>query len=670
MHDAVADILVRKGWLTAQAAAELAARLNPGEPPHAGLIRLGLVPEDRVMRAVAQQWQLPFVDLESVRIDPELVDRVNADVAVKRLVKDRLLLPYQRVGGLAAAGNGTNGSATGALPAIGSGTVAIPSVPSLGGNGIGGAGGAGNGANGVRGGATAQVAAVSSASAGGIRVAVADPGDLPALDELARRMRAKVSPVVSPRGQLERIIRETFGIGEADPDAEEGKAGEGVSDEVKDAQDTAVVRLVREIIEYAVRSRASDIHIEPYEKKLRVRFRIDGVLHDAPLPDGIHKREKAIVARIKILAGLKTDEKRLPQDGRIKQAVNGKPIDFRVSIIPMLWGEGVVMRILDQSSVLLGLNDIGMSDRDRDMFLRIVNMPHGIFLVTGPTGSGKTTTLYTALNTINSEDIKIITIEDPVEYQLVGINQIEVKHKIGLTFAEGLRRILRHDPDVVLVGEIRDSETAEVATQASLTGHLVLSTLHTNDAPSAMTRLVDMGLEPYLAASTVEAVMAQRLVRILCPVCKETYDPSTQVLPPDLARLRPTKLWRPRGCNQCNNTGYKGRKGVFELMPVDDAIREMVIRKEGAHALKKYALANLGMRTLRQDGLAKVMEGKTTIDEVMRNTKEEELAFSDDAKADPVAVSMAVAASHAPMPPLSLPSPVSSYEPEAQARPS
>jgi general secretion pathway protein E/type IV pilus assembly protein PilB len=608
MNASLTDILVTRGWLTQGAADELPGRLNPGETPQHGLVRLGLCAEERVMRAVAQQWMLPFVDLEGVTVPTELVELVSTDPAVRRLVKDRGMLPFARIDPSAAPLSGmyrrpdveanANGPASGVL----SGGV-ISGAP----------------VSGVR----------SKAAPPTLRVAVSDPSDLTGLDELARRLRCKVTPVVALRTHIERIIRETYGIGEVEPDAEEGDKGKaGESDEVRDAQDTAVVRLVREIIEYAVRSRASDIHIEPYEKKLRVRFRIDGVLADAPLPDGVHKREKAIVARIKILAGLKTDEKRLPQDGRIKQIVSGRAIDFRVSVIPMLWGEGVVMRILDQSAVLLGLEDLGMAERDKELFRRIIDLPHGIFLVTGPTGSGKTTTLYTALNTINSPDIKIITIEDPVEYQLVGINQIEVKHKIGLTFAEGLRRVLRHDPDVVLVGEIRDSETAEVATQASLTGHLVLSTLHTNDAPSAMTRLVDMGLEPYLASSTVEAVMAQRLVRILCENCKESYDPSGQVLPPDLARLKPSKLWRPRGCNQCNNSGYRGRKGIFELMPMDDHIREMVIRKEGAHAIKTYALSK-GMRTLRQDGLFKVIQGRTTIEEVSRNTREDELNFSE-----------------------------------------
>jgi general secretion pathway protein E/type IV pilus assembly protein PilB len=560
MNQGLLDILIAKGRLTQQAADEAQTKLNPGEPLHAALVRLGMTTEEQVMPLVAQQWMLPYLELEGITVDPELVERISAEMPVKRLVKDRGLLPFSRTNGL-------------------------------------------------------------------LRVAVWDPGDLASLDELARRLQVKVAPAVALRSAIDRIIRDTYGIGEVEAETEQEKTvAAGEDADVRDAQDTAVVRLVKEVFEYAVRSRASDIHIEPYEKKLRIRFRIDGVLHDAPLPEGIHKREKAIVARVKILAGLKTDEKRLPQDGRIKQIIAGRNIDFRVSVIPMLYGEGVVLRLLDQSSVLYGLEELGMNKRNLELFNRIIDLPHGIFLVTGPTGSGKTTTLYAALHKINSEDLKIITIEDPVEYQLTGINQIEVKGKIGLTFAEGLRRVLRHDPDVILVGEIRDAETAEVATQAALTGHLVFSTLHTNDAPSAMTRLVDMGLEPYLASSTVEAVLAQRLVRILCSHCKEAYDPASQVLPPELAAAKPAKLYRPKGCTQCNNTGFRGRKGVFELMPMDDVLREMIIKKEGAHVLRKHAMGK-GMRSLRTDGWEKVLGGLTTIDEVMRNTKEEEIGF-------------------------------------------
>jgi general secretion pathway protein E/type IV pilus assembly protein PilB len=386
------------------------------------------------------------------------------------------------------------------------------------------------------------------------------------------------------------------------------------------AEDAALIKFVNQVFTEAVRDRASDIHIEPMENELRIRYRIDGVLHRIPVPAEIRHFQPAIVSRIKIMSHLDIAEKRLPQDGRIKLKVLGKEIDIRVSIIPGVWGEGVVLRILDRDSMHITLRDLGMPDGVLGDFQHLIEEPHGIFLVTGPTGSGKTTTLYAALEKINSDEDKIITVEDPVEYMLPGIKQIQVNPRIQLTFSTALRSILRHDPDIIMIGEIRDLETAEIAVQSSLTGHLVFSTLHTNDAPSAITRLVDMGLEPFLVASTVEGLMAQRLVRQICKKCKEPAKPTDAELadpsfPEDL-----TEVWRGKGCEECRGTGYRGRNGLFELVVVDDEIREMILRRESSNHIKKLCV-DKGMRTLREDGWLRVREGVTTPEEVIRITK-------------------------------------------------
>ena len=392
------------------------------------------------------------------------------------------------------------------------------------------------------------------------------------------------------------------------------------------AQEASVVRLVNEILSEAIESRASDIHIEAQETNIKIRYRIDGVLQRQPTPPAMNRFYRAIVSRLKIMAKLNIAEKRVPQDGRIKLRVKGREVDIRVSIIPMLHGEGVVMRVLDRDNLSLSLRGIGMSEEVYANFSKLITLPHGIILVTGPTGSGKTTTLYSSLSEIKNEDIKIITTEDPIEYQLEGINQIQVNNKVGLTFAASLRSILRHDPDVCLVGEIRDLETAENAVQASLTGHLVFSTLHTNDAASAFTRLCDMGVEPFLASSTVEGIMAQRLVRRLCKHCRAPLD--IEAARPTLAHdLLPhlnedTVIYEAVGCRECRSTGYAGRMGVYELMVVDDEIRNEANERIPSNILKRLAVKK-GMTTLRQDGWSKVVQGITTIDEVLRVTKED-----------------------------------------------
>jgi type II secretion system protein E len=378
------------------------------------------------------------------------------------------------------------------------------------------------------------------------------------------------------------------------------------------------------IIHQAVQERASDIHVEPFERQLKVRYRIDGVLREVSSPP--KRLQAAIISRVKILAEMNIAERRLPQDGRIRLRVSGRQIDIRVSTIPTLYGESVVMRILDKSTALLGLEELGMPPAPLARFRKLITRPHGILLVTGPTGSGKTTSLYAALSEIYSEEKKIITVEDPVEYQLPGVNQIHVRPQIGLTFASGLRSIVRQDPDVIMVGEIRDSETAEIAIQAALTGHLVFSTLHTNDAAGAITRLLDMGAEPYLVASSLIGSVAQRLVRQICPQCKEVAQYSDAALrevgidPEGLAGdRRPERhgLRRGAGCDACGRTGYRRRLGVFELLPIDDTVRQRIVDRTPATLIKQYGVSQ-GMQTLLMDGREKALAGITTLDEVLR----------------------------------------------------
>jgi general secretion pathway protein E/type IV pilus assembly protein PilB len=394
------------------------------------------------------------------------------------------------------------------------------------------------------------------------------------------------------------------------------------------AQEPSVVRLVNEILLEAIEARASDIHIESQPSGLKIRYRIDGILHPQPVPPEITRFQAAIISRIKIMARLNIAERRLPQDGRIQLKVKGREVDVRVSVIPMIHGEGVVLRLLDKGAMEFTLSKLGMEEEIYQKYQQLIRLPHGIILVTGPTGSGKTTTLYSSLLEIRSEETKIITTEDPVEYRLEGINQIQVHPKIGLTFANSLRAILRHDPDIVLVGEIRDLETAENAIQAALTGHLVFSTLHTNDAATAFTRLVDMGVEPFLVSSTVEAVMAQRLVRTLCPHCKQPFTPARDDLPRDFPyeQLMATggKIYRPVGCRACRHVGYLGRVGIFELLISSDRIRQLAHDRATAWEIRRAALEE-GMTTLRQDGWRKVLTGRTTIEEVLRVTKGDRL---------------------------------------------
>ena len=460
---------------------------------------------------------------------------------------------------------------------------------------------------------------------GALRVATSDAFDMSVFDDIRLLTGLEVQPLLATRDEIEKLIKTHYGVGGDTIDEMVGTtagatlAGQTNEDLLEMAQEASVIKLVNEIIIEAVNERASDIHIEPYEHELSIRYRIDGVLQQASVPPQIHQFQAAIISRVKILASLNIAEKRVPQDGRINFQIGGRQIDVRVSVIPMLYGEGIVMRILDKASVLYSLPELGMDAPTFAAFKGLIDRPHGIILVTGPTGSGKTTTLYAALNAIVGPELKVLTVEDPVEYHLKGVNQIPVDAKVGMTFERGLRAILRHDPDVVMIGEIRDLETAHAAIQASLTGHLVFSTLHTNDAGSAPMRLIDMGVEPYLVSSTLIGAMAQRLVRKICRQCKRAYRPLPSAIPSDLTLAEGEMLWEGAGCDACRHTGYRGRSGLYELMVMTPTISEQVMIRAPAHAVVQAARAG-GLRLLREDGWIKVREGATTIDEVLKCT--------------------------------------------------
>ncbi len=554
----IGEILLNRGLLDEQQI-ELARSQTNGKRIDQVAVDMGLVSEEDALTALADELGMRYVDLKGLDIDLELLTKFPTSVVFRHS-----LLPISRKNGR-------------------------------------------------------------------VLVATSDPFDLEALDELSAISGFRLEPVLSRRADVIERIKDCLGVGGdtiGELVARRSEDGvellEDISDEdgelAEMAQAASVIKLVNELLIEALNQQASDVHVEPQEKGLTIRFRVDGMLRVQPVPPEINHFYAAIVTRLKIMSRLNIAEKRLPQDGRIKLRVQGREIDVRVSIIPMLYGEGVVMRLLDKEKMNFSLANVGMPEDVLKIFKELIQMPHGIILVTGPTGSGKTSTLYSALNFIKNPALKIITVEDPVEYQTEGISQIQVHSKIGLTFAAGLRSILRHDPDVVLIGEIRDGETAQSAIQASLTGHLVFSTLHTNDAPGAFTRLVDMGVEPYLVASTVEGVLAQRLVRKLCSKCKQKYTPKPADLPPDFPVEQLTEIYRPAGCRDCRDSGYAGRTGVFELLRTDAAVRKLCIDNASAGEIRDYALQH-GMTTLRQSGWNQVLEGVTSIEEVVRITK-------------------------------------------------
>jgi len=468
-----------------------------------------------------------------------------------------------------------------------------------------------------------------------ITVAMSNPLDVHTIDDIKLLLKKEIKTVLSSREDVLEAIKKYYGVG---ADTIEKMAPETsqenivsvqyqeTQDLIESAEDASIINFVNQILLEAYRDRATDVHIEPFEDELLVRYRIDGVLHETKVPQAIKNFQSAIISRIKIMANLNIAERRLPQDGRIRIKIGDDKVDLRVSIMPTPFGESVMIRILS-SNILFGMERLGLLKPDLEILEKMIKKPHGIIFVTGPTGSGKTTTLYASLSKINNPDKKIITIEDPIEYQLKGIMQMQIQPKIGFTFANALRSMLRHDPDVMMVGEVRDYETAEITIRVALTGHLVFSTIHTNDAAGGVTRLVDMGVEPFLVASAVECFIAQRLVRVICDNCKSEFKPDKEILKElgvsrlDLSKI---KLYEGKGCESCRFTGYKGRTAIYEILVMNEPIRELVLKRSSSDQIKKKALS-LGMRTLRQDGWEKIKAGITTPGEVIRVTQEESL---------------------------------------------
>jgi type II secretion system protein E len=469
---------------------------------------------------------------------------------------------------------------------------------------------------------------------GTLIIAANDPFNLAMIESVRLVTKSRVQLALSPEADIAKALKRYYGVGAETLDEllqknvlDLDSPQEITKEDLESGdQEASVVKFVNQIIWEAFKERATDIHLEPMENDLRIRYRVDGMLHQTPVPAQLKRFQAAIISRIKVMASMDIAERRLPQDGRINVRSGGEEIDVRVSTIPTAYGESVSLRLLTRSSISLGLEHLGLSPEDEKTIRKLVELPHGIILVTGPTGSGKSTSLYAFLTTINSIDQRIITIEEPIEYELPGVNQMNVKPDIGLTFASGLRHILRQDPDVIMVGEIRDLETAEIAIRAALTGHLVFSTLHTNDSAGAVTRLLDMGIEPFLVSSSVEALIAQRLVRTICKKCREEYRPEIEFLREvgfPVEDEPAAKFYRGRGCEECRFTGYKGRTGIYEILVMHENLRPLVIERTSSTTLKAAAVAN-GMRTLRDDGWAKVRVGLTTVEEVARVTQEDE----------------------------------------------
>lgn len=469
---------------------------------------------------------------------------------------------------------------------------------------------------------------------GALRVATHNPFHPGLVDALRLASGFRIRLALSTADDLSKASKKFYGVGADTLDqmiqhdrievaSEEDLLPADLSDL---DQEASVVKFVNQIIWEAHQDRATDIHMEPMETSLRIRYRVDGVLHQTPVPAQLKRFQSAIISRIKVMSNMDIAEKRLPQDGRISLRIRGEEIDVRVSTMPTVYGESVSLRLLMRSSGMLGMDKLGMDERDSKILTKMIHKPHGILLVTGPTGSGKSTSLYAWLHTINSVDKRILTIEEPIEYEMEGVNQINVRPQIGLTFAVGLRHILRQDPDVIMVGEIRDRETAEISIRAALTGHLVFSTLHTNDAPGAVTRLLDMGIEPFLVASSVEGLVAQRLVRRLCPVCRQPLpvdEASLANIGFPLERLSEGGLYTAAGCEECRMTGFRGRTGIYEILAVDDHIRPLIVARASSAAIKTEALRR-GMHTLREDGWTKALQGVTTVEEVLRVSEEDE----------------------------------------------
>jgi general secretion pathway protein E/type IV pilus assembly protein PilB len=555
----IGSILLERGLISDEQLSEaIAEQKRSGERLDMVLVRLGFVNSGEVLEAIGQQFSMPIIDLSSIDVKEEVLRQLPS-----KLVFKQRCVPIERY-------NGT------------------------------------------------------------LRVATCDPFELSAFDELRLLTGLGIELVLADEKDIDKFIRTHYGVAGDTLDALSGAAQQSIDtsvlstdqqDEVEQAQEASVIRLVNDLLIEAIRDRATDVHIEPYEDSLAIRYRIDGVLQQAGVPATINRFRNAIISRLKIMANMNIAEKRKPQDGRITLRHKSEEFDLRVSVIPMLFGEGVVLRILNKGTVQFALSDLGMESDLLARWDRLIAIPHGIVLVTGPTGSGKSTTLYASLNRIVTDEVKAITVEDPVEYHVKGVNQIQVNHKVGLDFATGLRSILRHDPDIIMIGEIRDRETAEAAVQASLTGHLVFSTLHTNDAAGAITRLLDMGVEPFLVASSVEGIMAQRLVRRICADCADWRPPEKNELPADFKMEKGEMVRFGRGCRECRQTGFRGRIGIYELLSMTPAIREQVMQRKNADAIADLARKTGDLSLLRGAGFRKVREGVTTIGEVLRATK-------------------------------------------------
>jgi type IV pilus assembly protein PilB len=564
--DAFASLLVSEGIVSAEQLAE-AVRIaqSSGKKVQDEVVRLGYAPGERVMKALAKAYRLKFVDLAKFEVPEEVIGLLPESVA-----RENTIFPLAESGGT-------------------------------------------------------------------LRIATCDPTDMDAQEKLRFILNREIEMAIAPREQIVEAINRNYGLSDGESadsmlqeftdtaiDFTETALEQDAAAAEEDQSDAPVVKLVNLVITEAVQLRASDIHIEPFEDRVRIRYRIDGRLVERDNPP--RRLLGAILSRIKILSKLDIAERRRPQDGRIKLTADGKDYDLRVSVLPTNHGQSVVMRILDKDNIRVGIRQLGLSENDFRQFKNLIRRPNGIILVTGPTGSGKTTTLYAALNELNRPDTKIITAEDPVEYYLAGINQVEIRHSIGLDFARVIRSMLRQAPNVILVGEMRDTETAQMGIQASLTGHLVFSTLHTNDAPGAITRMIDMGVPAYLVASSVIAVLAQRLVRVNCTKCKQPYQPlDTQIeaagITPEM--LQGATFMKGRGCGHCTKSGYKGRLGIFELMIMTNKIREMAFQGAATQEIRRAAVSQ-GMRIMFDDGIAKALRGITTLDEVFRVSKRTE----------------------------------------------
>ena len=534
---------------------------HSGQRLSKAIVKLGYVAEDDLMMFLSNKLDIPHIELSNYLIDPKIIELVPESLARKHE-----LIPVLKIGNR-------------------------------------------------------------------VTCAMADPWNIFALDEIRAKTNLIIEPAVAKEGEIKKALNEYYGAkGSMDDlirsfDEERLGVKGGKEADVRKlkgiVEEPVVIRLVNMMVMKAIQEKASDIHIEPEENELKIRFRVDGMLHDVESPP--KHLQSAIISRVKIMSELDIAERRIPQDGRFTTKMDGRQIDVRVSCVPTIYGENVVLRLLDAATAILELNQLGFSKEVLDKWDKLIKRPHGIILVTGPTGSGKTTTLYASLNKINTVEKNIITVEDPVEYKLSGVRQIQINLKVDLTFANGLRSILRQDPNIIMVGEMRDHETAEIAIQSALTGHLVFSTLHTNDAPGAVTRMIDMGIEPFLVSSSIIGVLAQRLVRKICPDCKEKYTPTSEAMK-DVGITGAEKIdfYRGKGCPKCMNSGYKGRIAIYELMIPDDKIRNAVTAKASKDEMKRLALSS-GMISLQADGVGKIKQGLTTIEEVLRVTEDEQI---------------------------------------------